>query len=786
MTSQLTPLVTKAATGDPAAFSELMVALHQDLRVWLASYAANNAMINTTEREVWTMLRRELLSGVPETAITLFIHQLGGYVMERILKSMGNASQRNGDAVMTVMTTDGLHRLDQPHAHSNQVAKDILAKLSTLSDQQRSLLHELHVEHKPLHEIAEQQRISLSTLATQMFVLRQKLFGINASGKGKNEEIELATMIGCHLDGTLIPTDLARLQNRISAQPIDASLFAQQCRAFVILGELLNPQSHTTIRLLAVEIAQVAKPKTRTDSSMVRAVDRDTTQGKRFDFSKLPPPPPIAPSYPLLPFVIGAAALVVLGVITLLFVWASPKPIVPQANNESPLEQKTKTTPTVSATTTTSSVLPSINHASDLTAQRLRGINLGGERVIIKGHTFISQQEAQTVGLTVIANSTPASPGTISAPGLDFDQKVLLESGVLIREGAVVLRQKASPGNYRWWIWLSDPQGLQLDSVSVKTTAGEQALPTTATNTVHGRFGPFSSVSTAGEIQLTLVSLRRGRLAGLEIEADQNSAASLPNNYSVAWPALTLYQGDRLALPIKFTADGSQSLSSSLFIDDHLVSKSEQNPYTLTVENIPAGKHTFKIQMYQNGIAVGQPQLHEYTIKGGTQGTVLREFWENENGNTIITFRRDDDFAITPTNPTQLDKLYSYEPTKVKYFQRIRGFIVPPITGLYLFRLSVHHNGEFYLSQNEKVSDSALLLSGKNHEIHKFETSSPIQLTADKRYYFELLHKCNNEAGHVIVGWKMPDGLEQTPIPGLFLNPAKSSDPVFVQPIKDD
>ena len=319
MTSLLTPLVTKAATGDPTAFADLMVALHQDLRVYLASCAANNAMINTAEREIWTMLRRELLSGVPETAITLFVHQLAGSVLERVLKSVANTSQRNGDAVMSVMTADGLHRLNQPHAHSNQIAKDLLAKLSALPGDQRTLLNEIHVEHKPLHDITERQRIPLTILTTQLFVLRQQLFGINSSGKDKKDEIEFATMIGCHLDGTIIPTDLARLRNRISTKPTDATLFAQQSRVYLILEELLNPQSHTTARLLAGEIAQIAKPRTRTDSSMVRAVDRGTIQGKRFDFSKLPPPPTIQPNTSLLPFVIGAAALVVLGVITLLF-----------------------------------------------------------------------------------------------------------------------------------------------------------------------------------------------------------------------------------------------------------------------------------------------------------------------------------------------------------------------------------------------------------------------------------------------------------------------------------
>src|SRR2546430_9124784 len=55
------------------------------------------------------------------------------------------------------------------------------------------------------------------------------------------------------------------------------------------------------------------------------------------------------------------------------------------------------------------------------------------------------------------------------------------------------------------------------------------------------------------------------------------------------------------------------------------------------------------------------------------------------------------------------------------------------------------------------------------------------RLEAGKRYYIEALHKQGEGPGHVSVGWQMPDGKQERPIPGMRLSaagPVKPMPPV--------
>ncbi|HLY10103.1 MAG TPA: hypothetical protein VKW04_12420, partial [Planctomycetota bacterium] len=49
--------------------------------------------------------------------------------------------------------------------------------------------------------------------------------------------------------------------------------------------------------------------------------------------------------------------------------------------------------------------------------------------------------------------------------------------------------------------------------------------------------------------------------------------------------------------------------------------------------------------------------------------------------------------------------------------------------------------------------------------------SAPVLLTAGKRYYIEALHKDGMGDDHCAVGWTLPDGTDERPIPGKRLSP---------------
>src|SRR5204863_810997 len=49
--------------------------------------------------------------------------------------------------------------------------------------------------------------------------------------------------------------------------------------------------------------------------------------------------------------------------------------------------------------------------------------------------------------------------------------------------------------------------------------------------------------------------------------------------------------------------------------------------------------------------------------------------------------------------------------------------------------------------------------------------SPAIPLVAGRRYYIEVLHKEGSGGDHLAVGWTLPDGTDERPIPGKRLSP---------------
>src|SRR6185295_978348 len=62
-----------------------------------------------------------------------------------------------------------------------------------------------------------------------------------------------------------------------------------------------------------------------------------------------------------------------------------------------------------------------------------------------------------------------------------------------------------------------------------------------------------------------------------------------------------------------------------------------------------------------------------------------------------------------------------------------------------------------------------------HREWTKEAKSAPIPLVAGKRYYIELLHKQGGGPEHAAVGWTLPGGAQERPIPGSRLSSPSAS-----------
>jgi hypothetical protein len=111
------------------------------------------------------------------------------------------------------------------------------------------------------------------------------------------------------------------------------------------------------------------------------------------------------------------------------------------------------------------------------------------------------------------------------------------------------------------------------------------------------------------------------------------------------------------------------------------------------------------------------------------------------------------------------------------YASRLRGYICPPVTGEYTFWLASDDAGELYLSTDEnpankqKISSVSGWTNPRDWEKYPTQKSVSIRLETGRRYYVEVLHKDCLNGDYVGVGWQLPGGALERPIPGPRLIP---------------
>lgn len=205
------------------------------------------------------------------------------------------------------------------------------------------------------------------------------------------------------------------------------------------------------------------------------------------------------------------------------------------------------------------------------------------------------------------------------------------------------------------------------------------------------------------------------------------------------------------------------------------------NPWT----GASSGSYTLTATPYSGsgaGGTAGEPTTIHFTIEADTggeecmaSGTILREYWDNVSGNHVSAI------PVTST-PTSTSNLNIFEgPTNVdtNYGARIRGYICPPATGDYTFWIASNDHSELWLSSDvdpSKKKKIAYITGATNpRQWDKFGTqkSAPVNLTAGKRYYIEALHKQGVGTDNLAVGWQLPDGTLERPIPGSRLSPGE-------------
>jgi len=164
-----------------------------------------------------------------------------------------------------------------------------------------------------------------------------------------------------------------------------------------------------------------------------------------------------------------------------------------------------------------------------------------------------------------------------------------------------------------------------------------------------------------------------------------------------------------------------------------------------------------------------------YATEGS--GTILREWWSGIWGRRVSDLTSNSAFPNSPDGSEQLSILEGPTDAGSRYGSRYRGYLHPPLTGHYTFWIASDDHSDLYLSTDQEPAGATRIAYVNDwtmpREWSKFGTqqSAPVYLVAGRRYYIEVLHKESFQGDNLAVGWQLPDGVLERPIPGRRLSP---------------
>ncbi|MHC4506635.1 MAG: PA14 domain-containing protein, partial [Planctomycetota bacterium] len=175
------------------------------------------------------------------------------------------------------------------------------------------------------------------------------------------------------------------------------------------------------------------------------------------------------------------------------------------------------------------------------------------------------------------------------------------------------------------------------------------------------------------------------------------------------------------------------------------------------------------------------------TEPAGRAGTILVELWWGIPGRTVADLTRHPRYPGRPMKRAHVSILECPRRPIGSFGTRIRGFLHPPATGEYRFWIAADDSAELWVSTDDtpanrrKIAHVGLWTGPreweKKGEEYRGQRSPPVRLVAGRKYYVEVLHKeapkkpKGKGRNHVAVGWRLPDGSYERPIPGGRLSP---------------
>jgi hypothetical protein len=131
------------------------------------------------------------------------------------------------------------------------------------------------------------------------------------------------------------------------------------------------------------------------------------------------------------------------------------------------------------------------------------------------------------------------------------------------------------------------------------------------------------------------------------------------------------------------------------------------------------------------------------------------------------------DYGFTngaPNIEKNLSTSFSTANVGKRYGQRLRAYIVAPLTGNYAFSIASSEWSDLYLSTDElpehrvRIANVGQATAQRDFSADPSQQSARIPLEAGRRYFIEVLHRGGTNADYMDVQWQLPDDSVETPI----------------------
>lgn len=357
-----------------------------------------------------------------------------------------------------------------------------------------------------------------------------------------------------------------------------------------------------------------------------------------------------------------------------------------------------------------------------------------------------------------------------------------------------------STGNYTFWIASNDNSELWLSTDDNPANKVRVAQVTGATNP--REWGKFSSQKSTS---IHLTASKRYYIEALHKQgvgtdniavgwqlADGTMERPIPGNRlspfsggdSNMLPAVTITHPE---MEQTFDAPATINIEANATDADGSIVKVEffegstkiredlTSPYGYTWSDVPAGTYILTAKAFDDkgGNSTSAPVNVTVRDESTASGTITREYWSGVQGDKVS----DIPVHTASTGTGELTLFEAPSNIGTNYGTRIRGYIFPPVSGDYYFYISSNDHSELWLSNTEDPSDKIMIAYVRGatgiRQWNKFasQRSAPIALTEGNTYYIEALHKQGIGTDNLAVGWRMPDGTFERPIPGNRLLP---------------